>query len=188
MKPGAFNLSPTVALLTIGAIRAIVGGSAERVVELIESGALKHAFNLGSGRLTRCLRVWCGSLAAYQRGEPDRTELPAAIGDCLGVTRTRLRGQEICERWSISRPHLLHLTRVGLLIGKSEDHCLWIKRESLVQFLTTRAVGAHALPESFIGGHSAHRLETAAGIGRVRSPGLAPSPRNPAPPPIRPRG
>ena len=214
MKPGAFTLSPTVALVTIGAVRAIIGGPAERVVDLVESGALKHAFDLGSGGPTRCLRVWVGSLVAYQQRELDRAELPFVIEDCLGVTRTRLRGQEICDRWSISRPHLLHITRVGLLIGKSEDHCLWIKRESLVQFLTTRAIGAHNLPESSVGNRRARQsearrpaprqqgdlcmrlqeaipptdLETAAGVGRVRSPGLAPAPRNPTPQPIRPCG
>lgn len=147
----ALNLSQSAALVPLSVVRAAVGGSAENAIALVEGGMLRHAFDVSAGEgRTRCLRVWRGSLAALQRREPDNSDLPAVIEDCLGVQRNRLRGQEICDRWMISRPHVLELSERGFLAGQIEDHCLWVARTSAAAFLASRAVGSVPALKSFI--------------------------------------
>lgn len=144
---GTLQLDPRITLLTVATAAAACGRDSSGVIELCESGWLRHSFDVSAGAGTRrALRIYRGSLIAFQRKEKDGTPLADVINQVVGVNRPRLRAAELVIAWSITRPHLIALLRTGDLAGATQDHTAWIERVSIVEFLKRRAVGGE-LPE-----------------------------------------
>jgi hypothetical protein len=161
------QLDPRVTLLTVPTVAAAIGRDNEGVAALCESGWLLHTFDISAGYgARRALRIFRGSVIAFQLGERDHSTTAEAIAQIIGEGTRRLRAGELVLSWSITRPHIFDLLRAGALTGRTEDHTTWIDRPSAVEFLTARASGNLApltAHRSLPTGHSPHCRESERG-------------------------
>ena len=147
----AFTLAPHVQLVDVNTARAIIGRSADTVLEMIEEGRwIKYAFAISAGsRKLRCIRIFRGCLQAWTRKTEHRAELGEVLDAILTTNRPRLRASELVERWSCGHDLLNHLVRGRQLTGAITGHALWIRRQSAARFLEARLIG-HAFQKEVV--------------------------------------
>ena len=168
---GTFQLHPLVTLVDLATARAVIGRPGEDVLAMVEEGRwLRWAFDVsaGGGQI-RCIRIWRGSLLAWQTKEQDSATLDQVIESVVCLKRPRLRTAELVVGWQMTRPHVLALVRSGELHGEVKNHTSWIDRASAVEFLRRRAVGAEPL-KSVIGRRSLDTSRPALVAGRGQEP------------------
>lgn len=143
---GSFDIAPSVKLLDMGAIRAVLGQPGDAIIALIEEGKwLAHSFDISAGigqrkayRVSRCC------LLSWTRKEPCNWTHGMVVEMAVGSGRRRLRAAELVIGWMLTRPHLQDLLDAGCLRGETEadTHTTWILPDSAVAFLNKRAIGS----------------------------------------------
>lgn len=146
-----FKSAPGVHLLPVATATAFTGRDSDAVLELIERGWLRHTFNIGAGKSIRELRVWRGSLSAFIHKHEDKASLVDVLGDIFPLNR-RLRASELAKSWSVTRNHIHRLIELGLITGEIMNHTCWVPRQSVVDFITARAMGCEPVSTASISG------------------------------------
>jgi len=135
------TIAANVALVEPGTVMAALGIDRESVHDSIDNGALPWAWDLAAdGSPRREIRVWKQCL---DRDAAILAQLETAdvIDEILGF-KSEHRSGALQQLLTISHQLVLKFVRAGELTGEIRSHTLWIKRPSLVAFLTARRIGA----------------------------------------------
>lgn len=129
------------ALMSMDAARYLLGLRTAEMVERIESGVLRWAFDVRSpGAAAASWRLWAREVVA-----PDLPcDLPSAtvVSAILGTGRPWMRCAEVCDLLWCSTPHLGRLSAAGEIRGELRGHTLWLSRETVESFLLRRLAGS----------------------------------------------
>mgnify|MGYP007046916596 CR=1 FL=1 len=141
-------------LWPIKAALVFLDSSEDKVIALVESGALLWAWDLRSPAARKAeLRILVYSLLAYKSADATKfnpATATAAEVDSLILPHSRalLRGVELQRAWSISGSHVQNLIGQGLLVEATEraaktgpNSSPFITRSSVVAFLQKRRIG-----------------------------------------------
>lgn len=170
------------ALLTLETARTLLTRDHDAILDLVDSGKLRWAFDIGiTGKPPRCIRVWGYSISCFQRSVADEDNIETVLAAVLLGRRARLRASELTHRLSCSHDHLSRLVEGRRISGGVENHTLWLNRDSLARFLKSRVIGGHASCNAMQTGSCPQRAITAGSVGSgLRAPindsgGLSPS-------------
>ncbi|MBM3878575.1 MAG: hypothetical protein FJ387_02495 [Verrucomicrobia bacterium] len=131
------------ALMSMDAARYLLGLRTAEMVERIESGVLRWAFDVRSpGAAAASWRLWAREVVA-----PDLPcDLPSAtvVSAILGTGRPWMRCAEVCDLLWCSPQHLTRLWEADELAGEIRVHTLWLDRLKIEDFLLRRLGGYRA--------------------------------------------
>jgi hypothetical protein len=137
----ALPISPRTVLVDVTFLRAAHGINTRKVTELIESGSILWAFDLGRSAKEskpRHFRVWIEEVLDAQAVAG--LALEQVINRILPPNRQFFNGAEISQWLMISKPTV---KRVALeLAGKMNQRVWQIERQALAGFLAKRWIGA----------------------------------------------
>jgi hypothetical protein len=125
---------------------AALGCSEDAVLQLIDEGKLRWAWNIaraGSGR--RCVRVFAGSLAAYQAGRTEAENCDKVLAAILPGHSPLIQSAVLARALLCARHHVATLLTDGELDGKGArgmgpNSSPEIMRASAVRFLKRRVL------------------------------------------------
>jgi len=131
-------------LMPISVVRSCLGIDEDKVLALIETGALRWAWDIAArsaGRKIREIRVWSPCVAVRQAGgteQPGKSsgEVIAAVVGCEGrknLSASEVRDLLLCSQQTVSR-----LMDGGELQGETTRRARWVDRQGLVEFLNRR--------------------------------------------------
>lgn len=140
-------------LLDVPTCSTITDRPTEEILDLIQSGRLRLAFDLAKpGARRRELRVLGRCLAEYmQNTRPAIPETPASvrgeIDEIFPALAENLKACTVLRLFNCSSDHVLHLAKKGLITvarpgRRGADGDLLIQRTSLVEFLVSRRVAS----------------------------------------------
>lgn len=131
-------LAAEVALIPLVTVGALLGLHTDGVHELIDQGEWPWVFDLRAGKGSiRELRVWRGCFGKAE-GRMKNAEVGAVLADVIGTTTGDVRGAALETRWQVSNQTLRRLLKAGEISGRITGHTLWLRRESLADFLERR--------------------------------------------------
>src|SRR6478736_5952160 len=96
--------SPNSQLVTMDTARVITGQCADAIRCKMESGTIRFAWNIGTGKRIVAPRFWLKALT--DPAGVARLSLPEAIAMILGAQRQRWRGVEVAQLLMASRPQI----------------------------------------------------------------------------------
>jgi len=141
LSNASFPISGRTVFLDVNGVRAARGISADKVCDLVESGALLWVFNLGrNGKSIRELRFFVHEVANPSGWASMR--LPEVIAKILPVSRRQFSASELTQWFLISRPTAYRLG--GELGGVVKNRIIQFERPALAGYLESRWLGAPA--------------------------------------------
>ena len=137
-------ISERTVFLDVNGVRAARGISTARVNELVESGELLWAWNIGrqAGETgSRTLRFWAPCVLNPQAVAALGIE--NVIDRILPPSRHNFNGSELCQAFLISRQTVQRIGRA--LGGVVSNRLLYVERPALVDFLKARWIAADSV-------------------------------------------
>ena len=131
-------------LVSIETARAVLGKTEDQVVEMIESGALRFAWNIASKKSrSRYIRLFVPSLAdAVNQKDHQPAALSDAIKFILPGSSPTVPASRLAQLFNTGSTHIADLLRERSLVkvtnGRHARSSPLVSRESVVKFLTLR--------------------------------------------------
>jgi len=149
-QPFVLQLSSRRPLVPLSVCMVLLDCSEDEVLQLVEAGDLRFAWDLRSRDATRRdISVWRSSVSEYVTSGPGQVRhsfIEAEVLESLFPhSRAEVKSTELQRMFSCSSTHIMELIRAGELDGLNEpghgpDGFVRVTRASVVEFLKRRRV------------------------------------------------
>lgn len=132
-------------LVGVETVSSLTGYSVRRVMQMIECGELRLAFDLSMGSSRQFIRIWRGCLTAFLERRPQPDSLPDALADVLPASKT-IHASVLRARLNISYDQccdLVHKAGWKVLTHglRGVNGSAVLQRDSVATWLLSRRIG-----------------------------------------------